>query len=171
MSSRIISNDNIANAALYIKLTQYINLGPNFRRNQISTKLLASCLEAVVGAIQRDNGQSIKCQRLIQTICNQLIIQTALRTGMLHHDNDYKTQLQEFLRTKNPSVVINYCSVKSEVIDKQIYHTECLYIDNRKVLSWRARKKNRCHQLIARQYLVKKKVITIPREFDLTDDK
>ena len=161
INSRIISNSNIANAARFVQITKYANFSSKVNLNNISTKILAAMFEAIIGAIQRDHKQSIKCQKKIKAICEKLIIQTALRQGVLENDNDYKSQLQEYLHNKMPGSIIDYRTLKTETKNKQIYHTECLHINGKKILCLTGTKKNACHQKIAKKILVKKNVISV----------
>ncbi len=94
MRSSLVNTEELANLALSIKLDQYLKLRvpEEQEREQLTPRLLACVMEALIGAVYKDGGFT-KTQKVITRLLNPRI-----NKGIINRD--YKSILQEFTQKK-----------------------------------------------------------------------
>ena len=155
ITSRIISNKNLARIAHRINLNEYIFCGSAIKDplKSFSDKIWASFFEGFIGAIKNDLGDNDFCQKIIENIINNIIIPHAKENGLFNEDKDYKTQLQEYLRKEDSHVKIQYKTLSRFQKNGTFYFTEALLINDKEVSIASETKKKAAHQKIAEKYL------------------
>lgn len=94
MRASLVNTEELANLALSIKLDQHLKLGvpEEKERDQLTPRLLACVMEALLGAVYKDGG-FLKAQKVIARLLSPQI-----NKGIIN--KDYKSILQEFTQKK-----------------------------------------------------------------------
>ena len=158
INSRIISNKNLAIVARELNFDKYVFYGRSITNPLVdfSDKIWASFFEGFIGAIVNDYNNS-DGDKIIDDIVENVIIVKAKRDQLLTKDNDYKTQLQEYLKRINSSVSIVYKTVSENHQNKKNTFKEAIIINGKTVISSTGSKKIDIHQKIAKIYINKLK--------------
>ncbi len=122
LRASLVNETTLAERARHLKLGDYLILGSGelksggFNRNSI----LSDALEAIIGAILKDQGIAAAEQWVLNLYAGLLDA-----TSEHHVVKDPKTRLQEFLQAKGIDVPVYKLLSSDGLSHQQIFHVEC----------------------------------------------
>ncbi len=156
INSRIISNKNLSTVAKLLNFEKFVFYGKSITNplNDFSDKIWASFFEGFIGAIVNDYNND-EGNKIIDFIVEEIIIKKAKEDELLTKDDDYKTQLQEYLKQINNNITINYKTLSENYKNNKSFFEEAIFINGKKVITGTGTKKIDIHQKIAKIYINK----------------
>jgi len=95
--SKLVSGEACAQLAGDLGLGNFVELDPHMESQggRQSTSVLADCLESIIGAIHLDSGMTNS-----RIFIHQQMLKRVDLAGLVARDNNYKSQLQEFVQAR-----------------------------------------------------------------------
>lgn len=143
----LVNENALAEVAQEIQLEKYILLGKGERLSGGGTKprLLASALEALLGAIYRDSD-FVKVSQIIRTLFLPRIQGLDLN---IHFKNDYKTRLQEKLQGSMKQIPVYVLDREDGPAHNRVFYVSVL-VGDKKVAEGAGRSKKQAEQEAAK---------------------
>ncbi|MCH9698165.1 MAG: ribonuclease III [Gammaproteobacteria bacterium] len=150
LRASLVNETTLAERARSLKLGDYLILGSGelksggFNRNSI----LSDALEAIIGAIFKDQGFSA-AQRWILNLFADLLEATSDN----HVIKDPKTRLQEFLQGRKLSIPVYTLLTSEGLSHEQVFHVECRVDDKNLMTRGSGSSRKRAEQQAAQKLL------------------
>jgi ribonuclease-3 len=141
--SALVNHNTLSAVAQDINLDKYVLLGKAEKNNNINLSILADVLEAVIAAIFLDCNNI----EIIHEIIVRLFAKYLTRVHIIQED--YKTELQEWLQAKKMSLPIYEVIAQNGPPHDTIFTIRCTIKDLSLSAQAQAKKKKEASQLVA----------------------